>query len=115
MTMGAKTGAGLHPIFVDHAQGTEFDVLRVVIIGKGKCMKGLEPAVVGKSAFLTASNFVHGNLLGLHNMLEHAYYKVQKFDGRTPPTGGDAAARLPGKTIAIKVRTSWLGGDKKCR
>jgi hypothetical protein len=78
-------------------------------------MKGLEPAVVGKSAFLTASNFVHGNLRGLHNMLEHAYYKGQTLTGRTPPTGGDAAARLLGKTIAIRVRISSPGGDRKCR
>jgi Protein of unknown function (DUF3309) len=45
-------------------------------------------------------------------MLEHAYYKVQNLDGRTPPTCGDAAARLLDKAIAIKVRTSSLGEIK---
>jgi uncharacterized protein DUF3309 len=45
-------------------------------------------------------------------MLEHAYYKVQKFDGRTPPTEGDVPARLLDKTIAITVRTSSPGETK---
>jgi len=63
MGMGAEAGPGLHAVLIDHPQRTEFDMLGIEVIGKGKRMKGLEPTVVGKPAFFTASDFVHKDLL----------------------------------------------------
>jgi hypothetical protein len=61
--MRTEARAGLDAILIDYPQWTELDVLGVVVVGKGKRMKGLKPTVVGKAAFLTAPDFVHGNLL----------------------------------------------------
>jgi hypothetical protein len=75
--MRTEARAGLHTILIDYPQWTELDVLGVVVVGKGKRVKGLEPTVVGKASFLTASNFVHGNLLELNNRLERLNKKAQ--------------------------------------
>jgi hypothetical protein len=59
MPMRAEAGAGQHAILVDDAQRAEFDEPRIVVLGKRKAVKGLEPSVIGKSSFLTASHRVH--------------------------------------------------------
>jgi hypothetical protein len=41
-------------------------------------MKRFEPTMVGKPSFLTASDFVHGNLREAHNRLEQVNKKAQK-------------------------------------
>src|SRR5271165_1629443 len=59
MRVRAKAGSRRNTIFIDDAQWTEFDELRIVVIGKRKAMEGFEPTVIGKPAFLAASNGVH--------------------------------------------------------
>ena len=51
VAVGAKTGAGLDAVFIDDAQITKAHVRRVVVTGKGKGVKRLQPAVVGVAAF----------------------------------------------------------------
>src|SRR5262249_26264727 len=63
VSVRAKSGACLYAVFVDHAQGSEFDVFRIEIVGKRKGVEGLEPAVVGIAPLLTASDLFHGDLL----------------------------------------------------
>ena len=41
----------------------EADLLGVVIVGERKAVEGLQPAVVGVAALVTASDLVHGYLL----------------------------------------------------
>ena len=45
--MGRKTLLRLNPILIDNPQRSKAHMLRVVIIGKEKSMKGLEPAMIG--------------------------------------------------------------------
>src|ERR1700712_4329646 len=47
MRMGGKPRAGRDMVLVDDPQGAELHVLRVVVIGKGKGVPGVEPAVAG--------------------------------------------------------------------
>jgi hypothetical protein len=47
---------------VDHAQGAEPHVLRIVVLGERECVEGLEPAVLGKTPFLAAADFHHGEV-----------------------------------------------------
>ena len=41
----------------------EADVLRVVVIRKGKCVKTVQPAVIGMAPFVRFPNFDHGILV----------------------------------------------------
>jgi len=50
MPMAAEAGAGRDPVFVDHPQRAEAHLLRIVIIGKGKGMPGIQPAVIRMAA-----------------------------------------------------------------
>jgi len=56
----AKTGAGRNAVFVDDAQVAPGHVRRVVVPGKGKAVKGLEPAVIGIAAVLGFAQRQHG-------------------------------------------------------
>src|SRR5262249_31838879 len=59
MAVRAEAGAGRDPVLVDDAQWPELDVLRVEVIGEGKRVIRLEPAVVGIAALVTASDVLH--------------------------------------------------------
>jgi hypothetical protein len=57
--MGAKTLSGRDPVLVDDPQRAEFNVLGVEVIGEREAVEGLQPAMVGIAAFVTASDLVH--------------------------------------------------------
>jgi hypothetical protein len=59
VAVGAEARAGLHPVLVDHAQRAETHVLRVVIIGEGEAVVGVEPAVIGMAPVGAAAQFGH--------------------------------------------------------
>ena len=62
VAMGAKTPARSNPVFIDHTQIAKPHVCRVVVAGKRKRVKRLEPAVIGIAAF-------GGTALGDHEVL----------------------------------------------
>ena len=51
----AKARAAFYAVFVDHAEGTERFVGRVVVGGEGEGVEGVEPAVVGVAAVVPGS------------------------------------------------------------
>ncbi len=51
--MGREALARRHPILVDDPQRGKAHMLRVVIIGEGKRMPGVEPAVIGVAAVMS--------------------------------------------------------------
>ena len=63
MRMRAETLAPLHAVFVDHPQAAESDVLRVVVIGEGKRVMTVQPAVIGMATFVGSANFNHGRIV----------------------------------------------------
>ncbi len=65
--MQAKTHFGRDPVFVDHAQGAEMRVRRIVIIGEAEGVVGVEPAVIGVAPFVGFSNLDHGGSWFTHN------------------------------------------------
>jgi hypothetical protein len=50
--MGAKTGARRDAVFVDHPQIAPTHELRVLVTGKRKTVKRLQPTVVGIASFV---------------------------------------------------------------
>src|SRR5215469_5912661 len=58
-----KTAASGDPVVIHHPQRAEMDMLRVVVIGKGKRKVGIEPAMVGVPAFVALANVDHCCLL----------------------------------------------------
>ena len=62
MRMRAETLAALHAVFVDHPQAAKADVLRVVIVGEGKRVMTVQPAVIGMASFVGSANFNHRQL-----------------------------------------------------
>src|SRR3990167_4616153 len=59
VSVGGKTLARRHRVFVDHAQDGETHLTGVVIVGKGKRVVGVEPAVVEMSAILGLAQTDH--------------------------------------------------------
>jgi len=62
VAMPAEALAGRHPVLVDHPQVAEAHVFPVVVIGKGKTVLRLEPAMVGMAAVFGLAYPDHGNL-----------------------------------------------------
>jgi hypothetical protein len=52
-------------------------MIGIKVVGKRKCMKRLEPAVIGIASFLTSSDFVHGILLE-HTIASNKLIKKRK-------------------------------------
>ena len=52
VAMGAKTGARRDAVFVDHPQVSPTHELRVLVAGKRKAVKRLQPTVVGVAPVL---------------------------------------------------------------
>lgn len=52
MAVGAEALAWLHTILVDHAQRAPVHVADIVVIGERKAVPGLQPAVLGVTAFV---------------------------------------------------------------
>jgi hypothetical protein len=50
MAVHAETAGGFDTVLVDHAQRAELHVLRIVIVGKRKTVKAVEPAVIDVAA-----------------------------------------------------------------
>ena len=50
---------------VEYAERTEMNIPFIVVVCKGKKVKGLEPAVVGKKAIAGGNNFYHLLKFGL--------------------------------------------------
>ena len=46
----AETHARLHAVFVDHAQRAKAHFLRIMVIGEGKRVVAVQPAVIGMAA-----------------------------------------------------------------
>ena len=55
--------AGLHDVFIDHAQGPESHEPGIVISIEGKTVAGIEPAVVAAAALFAGPNGNHKNIL----------------------------------------------------
>src|SRR5205085_9449506 len=51
----AEAAARLHPVLVDHPQRPEAHVGRVVVVGEGEGVVGVQPAVVGVAAVVCLS------------------------------------------------------------
>ena len=62
VAMRAEAGASGDAVFVDDPQVAHAHVLGVVVVGKGKAVKALEPAVVGVAAILGLAKCQHGDL-----------------------------------------------------
>ncbi|MCY1365470.1 hypothetical protein D9M69_523160 [compost metagenome] len=58
-----EAAAGGDAVVVDHAQRAEAHVSRVVVVGEGKGVKRIEPAMVGVASFGSAANCKHCGLL----------------------------------------------------
>jgi hypothetical protein len=54
-----KAGARRDHVVIPHAQRAPIDARRIVIIGKGKMVLGIEPAVIGAAKALERTNFDH--------------------------------------------------------
>jgi hypothetical protein len=52
-----------HHVVVDHAQRAKAHVSRVEVLGKREAVKGLQPAMVGKAAFVGSAQGQHVKLL----------------------------------------------------
>jgi hypothetical protein len=61
MAVGAEALPGSDPVLVDDAKRSEPRVLRIIVIGEGKRMPGVEPAVLGMPALLGLSDPDHGH------------------------------------------------------
>ncbi|CFO77702.1 Uncharacterised protein [Bordetella pertussis] len=61
--MRAEAPAGGDAVIVDHTQRPEAHMGRIIVIGEGKRMVRIEPAVVGMAAFGAATQGKHGELL----------------------------------------------------
>src|SRR5262245_21242951 len=59
VAVGAEARAGLHAVLVDHAQGAVAHVPRIVVVGEGKAVIRVEPAVVGVAALAGAAQLDH--------------------------------------------------------
>ncbi|MNO00548.1 hypothetical protein D3C81_2204630 [compost metagenome] len=59
----AETAAGGDAVVVDHAQRAKAHVSGIVVVGEGKGVKGIEPAMVGVTPFGGAANRKHCGLL----------------------------------------------------
>src|SRR5688572_29597945 len=57
VAVGAEALARLHAVLVDHPQRAEAHVLRVVVVGEGKAVVRVEPAVVGVAPLGAAAQF----------------------------------------------------------
>ena len=57
--MQAEPFSDSHPVFIDHAKGTETHIAWVVIVGKRKRMVRLQPAMVGIAPVLRISDGNH--------------------------------------------------------
>jgi hypothetical protein len=55
--------AGLYPVVVDDPQGAEAQVGGVVVVGKGKRVVGVEPAVVEVASLGSLADLDHDCLL----------------------------------------------------
>src|SRR5262249_16750833 len=60
MAMSGERAAWPQAIFVDHAQGAEAHMLRVVIVAEGKAVPAVEPAEVGDAALRGGADGDHG-------------------------------------------------------
>jgi hypothetical protein len=60
MTMRAESGARRNAVFVDHTQGTETHVRRIPILGKGKAVPGIKPAMLRMATLARSANLDHG-------------------------------------------------------
>src|SRR5260370_18163294 len=80
---GEPAAAG-HAVIVHDAQRAEMHVLRVVVIGKGKGEMGVQPAVIGVTAFVALANVDHGPPPGSreHNTRYNDY--CQEVDSTAP-------------------------------
>src|SRR5262249_12420707 len=59
VAMGAEARAGLYAVLVDDAQGAVAHVTRVVVVGEGKAVVGIEPAVIGVATLGGAPKLDH--------------------------------------------------------
>src|SRR5712691_4539772 len=60
MPMPRKPATGGDPILIDDPQTGKFHMARIVIIGKGKCMITIQPAVIGVAAVSALTQGDHG-------------------------------------------------------
>jgi hypothetical protein len=56
-----EAGARLDAILVDHAQGAEAHMLRVVIVAEGKAVPAVEPTEIGDAALPGGADCNHGD------------------------------------------------------
>jgi hypothetical protein len=59
MGMGAEAGGGGDAVLVDDAQGVEVEMARILVVGEGESVAGVEPAVVGGTAIFGPANGTH--------------------------------------------------------
>ena len=59
MRMHAEARVRSNAVLVDHAQGVEIHMLRIVVIGKAERMTGVEPAMFGMAPVVGFSNLDH--------------------------------------------------------
>ena len=68
----AETGARCNPVLVDHPQVAVAHVGRVVVIGKRKAVKALEPTVVGETSVGAAAQADHDDAsCSMHRWSHH--------------------------------------------
>jgi hypothetical protein len=60
MPVPGKSTAGGDPVLINDPQTGKLHMARVVIIGKGKCMITIQPAVIGVAAVSTLTQGDHG-------------------------------------------------------
>src|ERR1700730_7930998 len=61
--MHGETVAPLHPVFVNHAQGTESHEARVVVLIKGKSKVRVEPAEIASAPLIATPDRDHSGIL----------------------------------------------------
>ena len=72
MGMGRKARPALDPVFIDHPQGAEAFIGRVVIIAKGKAVARIQPGDLGPAAVFGAPDGDHLRLLSIASQIRAA-------------------------------------------
>jgi hypothetical protein len=75
--MGREAFARRHAILVDDPQRGELNMCRVVIVGEGKRVPGIEPAVIGVPAVIGLAQLYHVMVSFWLYLFIYAEYELQ--------------------------------------
>ena len=60
VTVSTKAAPRCNTVFIDHPQGTELHMTRIMVVSKGKRMMAIKPAMIGMASVCCAAYFKHG-------------------------------------------------------